>query len=177
MDAKEALRRVLRVDSLVVTTAVLVHLAAGATAAAVMAAEGEPDWILYGLMGLLTAVVLTNYGRLGSRVTLFRRASAGLFAISVVAAWGALIADRIHPALHVSGRLDVGADRPLLLVAVGLEAIVVGLLGFHVVVIAPRTRRHGKARRAEALAAREALGAARAARDAALQEHDEEGDV
>lgn len=165
MDAKESLRRVLRVDSLVVTAAVLVHLLAGAVAAAVMAREGEPDWVLYGLMGLLTAVVLTNYGRLGARATLVRRVVSGLFSIAVVAAWGALLADRITPSTDASGMLGVGIDRPWLLLAVGLEAIVVGLVGFHIVALAPKTRQQAKARQAEA---RAALQQAKIAREQAL---------
>lgn len=154
MDAREGLRRVLRVDSLVVTAAVVVHLLAGAASAAIMARAGESDWSLYGLMALLTAIVLTNYGRLGSRVTLTRRALTGLFAIMVIAAWAVLLADRVSPSLDSSGRLGVGADRPWLWLPVGLEAIVAALLAVHMLVLAPRTRREGKARQQAARAAR-----------------------
>jgi hypothetical protein len=139
------MRRLLQVDSLIVTAAVVVHVFSGGVAAAVVAKGGAEDWWLYLLMSLLTAVVLTNYGRLGARSTLGRRGFAGVFAIFIVVAWATLLADRVAPSWAVGGALGVGEARPELWLAVALEAVVVLLLVGHLVFVAPRARRQRKA--------------------------------
>jgi hypothetical protein len=167
LDPTEGMRRLLRVDSLVVTAAVVVHLFAGGVAAAVVARGGAEDWWLYLLMSLLTAVVLTNYGRLGARATLARRGFAGCFAILVVVYWAALLADRVAPSWAAGGALGVGEARPELWLAVALEGAVVLLLIGHLVFVAPKARRGRKAVRAARRAASRDAATALAAWEAA----------
>ncbi len=143
------MRRLLRIDSLLVAVAVVLHVLAGGLAAWRARLANAEDWWVYALMGLTSAIVLTNYGRLGARVTLVRRSAAGLVSVAVVLAWAALLADRATPSL---GALQVGRAEPWLWVSVGLEVAVALLIVTHLVAVAPRARsaRRDNARQREA---------------------------
>ena len=135
--ATQRLRRLLRIDSLLVALAVVLHVVAGGLAAWRARLANAEDWWVYALMGLTSAIVLTNYGRLGARVSLLRRGAAGLVSLVVVLAWAALLADRATPSL---GALQVGRSEPWLWVSVGLEVAVKLLIVAHLVAVAPRSR-------------------------------------
>ncbi len=159
-DAARRLERILRIDSAVVAVAVVVHVGAGGLVAWQARVGGAEDWWLYALMALTTAVMLTNYGRLGKHNSLIRRTLSGVATLLVVMAWAALLADRTTP---TDGTLRVGVEASVLWTAVAMEAVVAALLVAHLFTLAPRLRaardRARSGRRAVAMQ-REALQAA-----------------
>ncbi len=159
-EAARRLERILRIDSAVVAVAVLVHVGAGALVAWHARVGGAEDWWLYALMALTTAVMITNYGRLGKHNSLLRRSFSGVATLLVVVSWAALLADRTTP---TDGTLRVGVAAPMLWTSVAMEAVVALLLVVHLFTLAPRLRaardRARSGRRAVALQ-REALQAA-----------------
>lgn len=148
--ATARLRRLLKLDSSLLTLAVVLHLAASLFAAwLAWRAGAEDDW-MYALMGLLSAVPITNYGRLGTRARLWGRAWAGLFALGLLTVWAALLADRVGPALS---SLRPGEREPWLWGAVAGEGAAIFMVLIHLLAVAPRARRAALAQAALAPAA------------------------
>ena len=142
IDAVARARRILRVNSVFNLSGIVLYLAGGAFATATTYFLAYEDWVFYALMSLCSAIVLTAYGRLQPSTGWLRRVATWLFTEAVVLAWTALLFEKTFGGWSVVGDAVIEhGPQPVFWLPVLCNLGCAMLLAFHLLVVAPRTRR------------------------------------
>ena len=135
-------RRVLRINSVFNLSAIVLYLSGGAFATATTYFLSYEDWVLYALMSLCSAIVLTAYARLHPRTGWLRRIATWLLAEAVILAWTALLYEKTLGGWSVVGEAVVEhGPQPVFWLPVLCNLGCAALVAFHLGVVAPQTRR------------------------------------
>lgn len=142
IEAVAQARRVLRINSVFNLSAIVLYLSGGAFATATTYFLAYEDWVLYALMSLCSAIVLTAYARLQPGAGWLRRIATWLFAQAVILAWTALLYEKTLGGWSVVGEAVIEhGPQPIFWLPVLCNLSCVALVAFHLLVIAPQTRR------------------------------------